>query len=176
MVSDSAIAAGVSVSLVAVLAIAVFLFWYLHRRHVHVAQSQPAKPVKRSTLLDPSHPACHVTPFGSPGEAVRFVQEPGANMRTAHQREDGGWEFTDMSPNDLSTFDLTGVVQPRNSLSGRSTLSFASTLHMGSDKKAKLLPGELTTRGYLERDMDVDIEGNPPPAYSHAHRDSIVEP
>ncbi|KAH9915500.1 uncharacterized protein B0H18DRAFT_96108 [Fomitopsis serialis] len=179
MTSDSAIAAGVSVSLVVILGIVGFLFWYLRRRHVHVAASQPAKPTKRSTLLDPSHPACHVTPFGSPGgETVRFMHEPGANMRIAHQREDGGWEFTDMSPNDLSTFDLTGYVQPRNSLSGRSTLSFASTMHMGSDKKGKLLPGELTTRGYMERDrdMDVDIEGNPPPAYSHAHRDSIVVP
>ena len=99
-------------------------------------------------------------------------------MRIAHQREDGGWEFTDMSPNELTTFDLTGFVRPRHSLSGRSTLSLASTLRMGSDKKAKLVPGELTTRGYMERDrdMDVDIEGNPPPAYSHAHRDSIVEP
>lgn len=99
-------------------------------------------------------------------------------MRVAHRRDDGGWEFSDASPAALATFDLTGVVQPRHSLSGRSTLSLASTMRLGADKKAKLAAGELTTRGYMERDrdIDVDIEGNPPPAYCHAHRDSIVEP
>lgn len=98
-------------------------------------------------------------------------------MRVAHQRDDGAWEFSDASPAELATFDLTGIVHPRrHSLSGRSTLSLTSTLRLGADKKAKLAAGELTTRGYMERDIDVDIEGNPPPAYCHVHRDSIVEP
>lgn len=97
-------------------------------------------------------------------------------MRVAYRRDDGGWEFSDASPAELSTVDLTGAVQPRHSFSANSTLSFASTTRLGMDKKAKLAAGELTTRGYMERDIDVDIEGNPPPAYSHAHRDSIVEP
>ncbi|EPS94947.1 hypothetical protein FOMPIDRAFT_1025999 [Fomitopsis schrenkii] len=182
MASDSAIAAGVSVSvIIVVLAIALFFIWYIRRRNnVHVSSktNQPAFAIKRSTLLDPSHPACHVTPFGSSGETVRFVHEPGTNMRVAYRRDDGGWEFSDASPAELTTFDLTGVVQPRHSLSGRSTFSFASTMRLGTDKKAQLAAGELTTRGYMERDrdIDVDIEGNPPPAYSHAHRDSIVEP
>ena len=77
MASDSAVAAGVSVSVIlVVLAIAVFFIWYLRRRnnvHVSTKAQQPAFPAKRSTLLDPSHPACYVTPFGTPGgETVRF--------------------------------------------------------------------------------------------------------
>ena len=105
------------------------------------------------------------------------VHEPGANMRVAYQRDDGGWEFSDASPAELTTFDLAGAIRPgRHSLSGRSTLSLASTMRLGADKKAKLAAGELTTRGYMERDIDVDPEGNPPPAYCHAHRDSVVEP
>ena len=77
MASDSAVAAGVSVSVIlVVLALAAFFVWYLRRRTntlVSPAAHPPAFPAKRSTLLDPSHPACHVTPFGAPGgETVRF--------------------------------------------------------------------------------------------------------
>lgn len=80
MASDSAIAAGVSVTvIIVVLAIVLLFIWFIRRRNnVHVSSktNKPAFPTKRSTLLDPSHPACHVTPFGSSGETVRFGMFP----------------------------------------------------------------------------------------------------
>jgi len=158
------IAIGVSLGLLVLLAIAIFLFWFLRRRgRQHVTSTQPRHPVRRSTLLDPSHPACRVTPFGTPGsDTPRFVHEPGANMRVAHRRSDGGWEFSEMTPDNWSTFDLPA---PRLSLSSRSTLSYVSK------EKLKLQPGELTTRGFVEHDLD--LEENPPPAYSNTDQHSV---
>jgi len=69
-------------------------------------------------------------------------------MRVARRRSDGGWEFDDMKPPALTSFDL-----PPPSPSPSTSPSY-----FHKDK----LPGELTTRGYLEQDMD----GVPPPAYA----------
>ena len=70
-------------------------------------------------------------------------------MRVAYRRSDGGWEFHDARPSqsvDLQRETTNGAFYSR------------------STKEKKLRPGELTTRGYVEQ----DVEGNPPPAYSHA--------
>lgn len=161
--NNTAIALGVSLSIVALLAIALFIFWFLRRRRPHVS-SQPHTTVRRNTVVDLSNPAFRVTPFGSPdGDTPRFVHEPGANMRGAHRRDDGGWEFSEMTPDNWSTFDLPTPLAGRHSLSGRSSLSCVSAL--GSKEKLKLQPGELTTRGFIEHDGDYD---NPPPAYERA--------
>ncbi|KAJ8518641.1 hypothetical protein ONZ45_g4323 [Pleurotus djamor] len=54
-----------------------------------------AKP-SHGTALTQNHFAARITPFGSiGGEAPRFVHAPGANMRVATRRSDGGWHFSD---------------------------------------------------------------------------------
>lgn len=76
-------------------------------------------------------------------------------MRVAHRRADGGWEFTEMPPSALSPSFPSHTIDPAPlspALSSRTTLLF----------KDKLVPGTLTTRGYIEHDM----EGVPPPSYS----------
>ena len=71
-------------------------------------------------------------------------------MRVAHRRPDGGWEFTDMTPSALSPSFDPAPLSP--ALSSRTTLLF----------KDKIRPGDLTTRGYVEHDMD----GMAPPIYT----------
>ena len=84
---------------------------------------------------------------------VDTVHNPGENMRVAYRRSDGGWSFHEATPNpsvDLQRVATTSTMyHPRPSQSGT--------------KEKKLRPGELTTRGYVEP----DVEGNPPPAYYH---------
>lgn len=75
------------------------------------------------------------------------VHQPGQNMRVAYRRSDGGWEFT-AEPTPSQSLDLT-----------RDLTMYSRT----NTKEKKLRPGELTTRGYVEP----DVEGNPPPAYYH---------
>ncbi|KZT04834.1 uncharacterized protein LAESUDRAFT_727693 [Laetiporus sulphureus 93-53] len=152
------IAIGVSIGFIAVLTIVSGIVLHRRRRNPHVIASEPRKEVRRSTILELSHPACRVTPFGSPEEDTpRFMHTPGANMRVAHRRSDGGWEFTEIQPDSASMLDFS---PSRVSLSAHSTFSFPSK------DKLKLKPGELTTQGYVERELDVDVEENPPPAYS----------
>ncbi|KAI0915366.1 hypothetical protein AcV5_003857 [Taiwanofungus camphoratus] len=160
--NTTGIAVGVSLGLVALLAIGALSFWIRRRRRLRVIVARPEYPFSRNTVVDPSHPACHVTPFGAPGgDTPRFIHQPGANMRVAHRRDDGGWEFSDMTSDTASSFDLA---PPRLSLSSRSTFSLGSS-------KDKLKPGELTTRGYVERDVD----DTPPPAYTHVDGSSVSE-
>ncbi|KAL1748578.1 hypothetical protein HDZ31DRAFT_29577 [Schizophyllum fasciatum] len=56
-----------------------------------------------SVVLDKTHPAARITPFGaSKGDASTelppFHREPGANMRTAVRMDNGTWEFFDVDP------------------------------------------------------------------------------
>ena len=69
-------------------------------------------------------------------------------MRVAYRRSDGGWSFHDTTAVPNQSLDLARDF---------TTYSRANT------KEKKLTPGELTTRGYVEP----DVEGNPPPAYYH---------
>lgn len=72
-------------------------------------------------------------------------------MRVAYRRSDGGWEFHH-------------TAEPSQSLDLQREPT-VSTLYSRptNSKEKKLRPGELTTRGYVEP----DLEGNPPPAYNH---------
>ena len=85
------------------------------------------------------------------------VHNPGENMRVAFRRSDGGWSFHQPS-------------EPSHSvdLHREPTATTMYTRPNQSTKETKLRPGELTTRGYVEH----DVEGNPPPAYHHT--ESVV--
>lgn len=169
--NGAAIAVGIIFGILAVILLVGMTWWLLRRRklqrEVKEAQITSRRP---KTVVDPNHLAFRVSPFASPGDAPRFGDyishkvlclpcielvyvvighNPGENMRVAHRRPDGGWEFTDMEPSSLSPFD-PAPLSP--ALSSRTTLLL----------KDKLLPGELTTRGFIERDMD----GVPPPLYT----------
>ncbi len=83
------------------------------------------------------------------------VHRPGENMRVAYRRSDGGWEFHQAESSQSVDLQREPTM---------STLYSRPT----NTKEKKLRPGELTTRGYVEP----DLEGNPPPAYHH-HEGSI---
>lgn len=85
-----------------------------------------------------------------------IVHNPGENMRVAYRRSDGGWEFH------ASDLNLPGASVD---LQREPTMALSTRSHT---KEKKLNPGELTTRGYVEH----DVEGNPPPAYHH-HEGSL---
>ena len=79
------------------------------------------------------------------------MHNPGENMRVAHRRSDGGWSFhasEECGPG--GSVDLQREPTTLTMFSTRTTT-----------KEKKMRPGELTTRGYIEP----DVEGNPPPAY-----------
>lgn len=86
-------------------------------------------------------------------------------MRVARRRSDGGWDFAEPLAIQPPTLPYAESVY---SASARSLSSPTSSLF----KKEKL-PGELTTRGFIE----ADVEGVPPPAYdatSESHASSMV--
>ncbi|OCH91058.1 hypothetical protein OBBRIDRAFT_551670 [Obba rivulosa] len=142
-----AVAAGVTIALLVFFALLGALFWLVRRRR---QQRLGVHTARRTTLADLRHPAYIVTPFGSPSaDSPRYLHNPGANMRVARRRSDGGWEFDEIKPRTLASFDL-----PPPSPSPSSS--------PGYSHKDKLLPGELTTRGYVEH----DVYGVPPPAYA----------
>ena len=91
--------------------------------------------------------------------AYKTVHTPGENMRVAYRRSDGGWAFH-------KALNPTNPANPGNQ-AGSSTADLQrngtqSTMY-SRPKEKKLRPGELTTRGYVES----DVEGNPPPAYHY---------
>ncbi|OBZ65820.1 hypothetical protein A0H81_14122 [Grifola frondosa] len=152
---STAVALGVTIGALVLVALAGTTFWMLRRRQQQSVDGEKvvANARHRRTMVvsvDPAHPAFLVTPFGAPGGDIpRFVHKPGENMRVAHRRSDGGWEFEEMAPPPpRATFDLT-----------RALTQSSSSVHSMREKKLK--PGELTTRGFVEHDS----EGNPPPAY-----------
>lgn len=173
--SATTAAVGVSVAVVASLVLCGLLYVYIQRRQLAAEAAEPENAGRRSQVLDRMHPASRVTPF-SPGQEVpRFsachcisstlvhtdhiiVHYPGEAMRIAHRRSDGGWEFSEPLSIQPPPFahDFNGSVCPSP------TASIATTTMFSSRKEKQMLPGELTTRGYLE----MDGLGLPPPAYS----------
>ncbi|KAI0827615.1 hypothetical protein BC628DRAFT_1338193 [Trametes gibbosa] len=149
----TALALGISLAVVGALVFGGLAIYFVRRRYRRKQRVQKEEEVSshRRTYMvsvDPDHLAARVTPFGvdSPElEVPKFAHQPGQNMRVAFRRSDGGWEFTPTATPGQS-IDLSRDM---------TTYSRAPT------KETKLKPGELTTRGYVEP----DIEGNPPPAY-----------
>ncbi|EIW53916.1 uncharacterized protein TRAVEDRAFT_51654 [Trametes versicolor FP-101664 SS1] len=153
--SATALALGISLAVVAILVVGGLAVYFVRRRHKAKRDAEKADEISahRRTYMvsvDPNHLAARVTPFGVDApelEVPKFVHQPGQNMRVAYRRSDGGWEFT-AEPTPSQSLDLT-----------RDLTMYSRT----NTKEKKLRPGELTTRGYVEP----DVEGNPPPAYYH---------
>ncbi|KAI1783498.1 hypothetical protein LXA43DRAFT_977115 [Ganoderma leucocontextum] len=161
----TALALGISLAVVGSLVLGG-LALYCVRRHLRNKKAQEraeAISSHRRTYMvsvDPSHLAARVTPFGvgmnAPDvEVPKFVHTPGENMRVAYRRSDGGWSFHE-------------AMNQANQAGGSADLQrngTKSTMYSRpKDKKLRL--GELTTRGYI----DSDVEGTPPPAY---HDESV---
>ncbi|KAI0764299.1 hypothetical protein BD413DRAFT_576745 [Trametes elegans] len=159
--SATTFALGISLAVVATLILIGLVAYFVRRRHKLKRAKEQATEIiahRRTYMVsvDPNHLAARVTPFGldvPEVESPKFVHQPGQNMRVAYRRSDGGWEFHHTyAPG--SSLDLTRDF---------ATFSRANT------KEQKLRPGELTTRGYVEP----DVEGNPPPAY-YGHDGSVL--
>ncbi|OSC98815.1 hypothetical protein PYCCODRAFT_917530 [Trametes coccinea BRFM310] len=154
--SATALALGISLAVVASLVFGGLAVYFVRRRYKRKQAKERLAELsahRRTAMVsvDPSHLAARVTPFGVDApelEVPKFVHQPGQNMRVAYRRSDGGWEFHHTEPVPNQSLDLTRDF---------TTYSRANT------KEKKLRPGELTTRGYVEP----DVEGNPPPAYNH---------
>ncbi|KAI0333225.1 hypothetical protein GY45DRAFT_1432487 [Cubamyces sp. BRFM 1775] len=154
--SATTLALGISLAVVAALVFGGLAVYFVRRRYKRKRAQELAAEISshRRTYMvsvDPNHLAARVTPFGvdTPElEVPKFVHQPGQNMRVAYRRSDGGWSFHDSTAVPNQSLDLTRDF---------TTYSRANT------KEKKLRPGELTTRGYVEP----DVEGNPPPAYYH---------
>lgn len=144
---------GILLTVVGVLLIAGVVFMTLHMKrrrcpnNVNGANSFTSPPLGR--VLESSHPAARISPFGSPGP--RFQHTPGSEMRIALRRPDGAWEFADPQ----TPFTSSGISAPE-------ALHSPSTASMLSPKARKK---DYETYGY-DRDYDFDLSP-PPPAYGH---------
>ncbi|KAH9925893.1 uncharacterized protein BXZ73DRAFT_91017 [Epithele typhae] len=156
--SGTTLALGISLAVLAFLVFGGLALYFLRRRtrakkqHGRVADLSSHRRTYM-VAVDPDHLAARVTPFGvgvnAPHvEVPKFVHNPGENMRVAYRRSDGGWSFQAQETPGPS-FDLNREL--------------TTSTRLGPSKEKKLHPGELTTRGYVES----DVEGNPPPAYDH---------
>ncbi|PBK90399.1 hypothetical protein ARMGADRAFT_297065 [Armillaria gallica] len=88
--------AGVTLASVALLVIAIILFFTFRRRKSSGSGSEDYIFSRHATVVDRSHIASRITPFGAPGgETPQFVHTPGSNMRIANRRSDGVWTFSD---------------------------------------------------------------------------------
>ncbi|PBK90393.1 hypothetical protein ARMGADRAFT_297005 [Armillaria gallica] len=82
--------AGVTLASVALLVIAIILFFTFRRRKSSGSGSEDCIFCRHATIIDRSHIASRITPFGAPGgETPQFVHTLGINMRIAIRRSDG---------------------------------------------------------------------------------------
>ncbi|KAI0782966.1 hypothetical protein C8Q75DRAFT_786084 [Abortiporus biennis] len=155
--NSTAVAVGASIGVVMAFLIGASLYFFIRWRRRRNAMAELKS--HRVTYIESDHPAARVTPFRSGAPfGPSFEHNPGEGMRVARRRDDGGWEFSD--PLD---FSATPIVKPYDFTSESPLPSPSSTVfsHSPYAKKEPKIPGQLTTRGYIE----IDHEGLPPPAY-----------
>jgi len=96
--STVVIALATILTVVLVLAIVIISSLCIRIRGTPTGNRGPIRIFSRGfgkCFVPPSHPASQITPFGSNAQMPIFHHEPGRNMRVAHRRGDGGWEFFD---------------------------------------------------------------------------------
>ncbi|KAH8088964.1 hypothetical protein BXZ70DRAFT_955008 [Cristinia sonorae] len=159
--STTAVAAGVSIGLVILIALGIAAYFYGYRRRRILKKQTKGDDHRRETVMGLGHAASRVTPFYPfTGDGPRFDHTPGAGMRVANRRADGGWEFSD-------PFGYQPPITPFTQTAPSSCASPTGsefTLVSTTVKKEKKMPGELTTRGFVEPESDVLAPA--PPAYT----------
>ena len=174
-----AAALAVTLSLVGVLLIVGITFFTMRMRRARSAQQEMERSInnspRKSMILDPRHPASHITPYGSEYLSICHSQfliiiflgslghSPGT-MRIARRRLDGAWDFEDPE----APFEPQGVADPSpHPLSSLS--SERSTIRRNVS--------ETVTERDRKRDTDSSAVSSsrlepPPPAYqSELHSD-----
>jgi len=144
----------------------------IYRLHTRTSRRTSEKHLPTSVLspmtpgfgvLLPSHPASHITPFGSIPVRPIFNHQPGSNMRKATRREDGTWEFNESL--DSSTF-------PRTPESAYSADGGSPTSRSASSMWTHSLP--LSSKAQEAKLHVVPVlTVPPPPAYTREDSSSI---
>ncbi|KAJ3554434.1 hypothetical protein NM688_g3114 [Phlebia brevispora] len=156
--SATAIAVGVTVSIVSVVLLGVAGFFYMRRRRMAGPTRLEEPEDRRSVVLERSHPASRVTPFGVGNDAPRFHHKPGEDMRFARRRDDGGWDFS--APLVVDPFARAPSRNEGSSSRCTSpTSSIGATSYYSNKEKATK---DMTAHGYF----DVDVYDVAPPAYT----------
>jgi len=99
--SATVIALATTLTIILVLAIVIISLLYVRARP---KSSDNSNPFGILSSMTPSDPTVHITPFGSSSQIPIFNHEPGKNMRVAHRRADGGWDFIDSELSCLESF------------------------------------------------------------------------
>ncbi|KAK0212086.1 hypothetical protein DFS33DRAFT_1278959 [Desarmillaria ectypa] len=143
---------GVTLASIALIVIAIILFFMFRRPKSSSSGSDDYIFSRRDTVVDRSHIASRITPFGAPGgETPQFVHTPGSNMRIANRRSDGAWTFSDPR----TPFTPRGV--------GELDLSPASRDKKGFRKGA-----------FDAYEFEPDPSVLPPPAYAYGNEDRYL--
>jgi hypothetical protein len=171
-----AVALAVTLSLVGVLLVIGITLFIMRMRRARLGQEQQGTDehdasflTRKSTILDPRHPASHINPFNSEllifcGLPLKFhvsdpVDHKPGTMRIARRRVDGAWDFEDPE----APFHPHGVGDPSPVPPGPLS-SKPSTI------KSKV------TQSKAERDRRRDTNSSlcgleaPPPAYHREHQ------
>jgi len=100
------VALAVTLAIVVVLLLAILTYFTIRMRRPKADPDQSRESnintsMLRNSILDPRHPASHITPYS--------MREPyRSKMRIALRRQDGAWDFADPE----SPFTPTGVADP----------------------------------------------------------------
>jgi len=148
-----AIALAVTLATVAVLLIVIITYFTIRMRRAKSDLEQGRgsninTSALRNSILDPRHPASHITPYS--------MREPyRSKMRIALRRQDGAWDFADPE----SPFTPSGVADPVPSPVSPST-SMRSTvrIHVTEERQKRNRGRDTGTRNVRELEP-------PPPAY-----------
>lgn len=181
---------GVALGIVGLLVIAGVIYATLRMRRKRNVDPNDFihSPIRRSNVIDHNHPASYITPFGSPGgETPRFgyseslirylasvdilddvfiAHVPGSNMRVAHRRSDGAWEFDDAR----APFTPLGVSDLDVVPSSPSSSSFRSHTVLTKSQEARAAAHARRQRDKDLFDADLGSDVFPPPAYARDGR------
>jgi len=174
----SAVVGGVLGTLGLILLVGIVLITLRIRRRQKGDVEKATGPFQGTAVVDKSHPAARIVPFGTPGtEAHKFAHTPGRDMRIAVRRPDGAWDFADPSepftpggvsdvcPSPMSS--TTHLVSSKRKKSSNSLGGQRSAIMEYKEQESRA--SQLIRLGYDARDNDLEMSDmplpHPPPAY-----------
>lgn len=182
------IAVGVVLGIFGLILLVVILVFTLRVRKRQIkAGEKSAGPYHGAMVLDKSHPATKIRPFGTPvTEGHSFRHIPGQDMRIAIRRPDGAWDFADPSepftpygvsdvcPSPTSATSLITSGSTRRNWIPSNSWGIGSRSAISEYKEQESRASKLIRLGYDSRDrVTSDVEmgdlpiTHPPPAYGH---------